>query len=48
MAYHFPIMPRIFVALQRESRRPMVEILERTPEIPENCQWGMFLRTTTS
>jgi maltose alpha-D-glucosyltransferase/alpha-amylase len=44
MSYHFPIMPRIFVALQRESRRPMVEILERTPEIPENCQWGMFLR----
>jgi maltose alpha-D-glucosyltransferase/alpha-amylase len=44
MAYHFPIMPRIFVSLKRESRRPMVEILERTPEIPENCQWGMFLR----
>jgi maltose alpha-D-glucosyltransferase/alpha-amylase len=44
MAYHFPIMPRLFMALRRESRRPIVEILERTPPIPENCQWGMFLR----
>jgi maltose alpha-D-glucosyltransferase/alpha-amylase len=44
MAYHFPIMPRIFIALQQEDRRPIVEILEKTPAIPENCQWGMFLR----
>jgi maltose alpha-D-glucosyltransferase / alpha-amylase len=44
MAYHFPIMPRLFMALQQEDRRPIVEILERTPAIPENCQWGMFLR----
>jgi maltose alpha-D-glucosyltransferase/alpha-amylase len=44
MAYHFPIMPRLFMALQKEDRRPIVEILERTPAIPENCQWGMFLR----
>jgi maltose alpha-D-glucosyltransferase/alpha-amylase len=44
MAYHFPIMPRLFIALRQEDRRPIVEILERTPEIPDNCQWGMFLR----
>lgn len=44
MAYHFPIMPRLFMALRREDRRPIVEILERTPTIPDNCQWGMFLR----
>jgi maltose alpha-D-glucosyltransferase / alpha-amylase len=44
MAYHFPIMPRLFMALRQESRRPIVEILERTPAIPDNCQWAMFLR----
>jgi maltose alpha-D-glucosyltransferase/alpha-amylase len=44
MGYHFPIMPRLFMALRQEDRRPIVEILERTPPIPENCQWGMFLR----
>ena len=44
MCYHFPIMPRLFMALRRESRRPIVEILERTPAIPETAQWGMFLR----
>jgi maltose alpha-D-glucosyltransferase/alpha-amylase len=44
MAYHFPIMPRLFMALRQEDRRPIVEILERTPAIPESCQWGMFLR----
>jgi maltose alpha-D-glucosyltransferase/alpha-amylase len=44
MAYHFPIMPRLFMALRQEDRRPIVEILERTPPIPKNCQWGMFLR----
>ncbi len=44
MAYNFPIMPRLFMALRQEDRRPIVEILERTPEIPSNCQWGMFLR----
>jgi maltose alpha-D-glucosyltransferase/alpha-amylase len=44
MAYHFPIMPRLFMALRQEDRRPIVEVLERTPAIPENCQWGMFLR----
>jgi len=44
MNYHFPIMPRLFMALRQEDRRPIVEILERTPAIPESCQWGMFLR----
>ena len=44
MAYHFPIMPRLFMALQQEDRRPIVEVLEKTPRIPESCQWGMFLR----
>jgi maltose alpha-D-glucosyltransferase/alpha-amylase len=44
MGYHFPIMPRLFMALRQEDRRPIVEILEGTPDIPANCQWGMFLR----
>jgi maltose alpha-D-glucosyltransferase/alpha-amylase len=44
MAYHFPIMPRLYMALRQEDRRPIVEILERTPNIPPACQWGMFLR----
>jgi maltose alpha-D-glucosyltransferase / alpha-amylase len=44
MGYNFPIMPRLFMALRQEDRRPIVEILERTPEIPSGCQWGMFLR----
>lgn len=44
MAYNFPIMPRLFMALRQEDRRPIVEILERTPDIPATCQWGMFLR----
>src|SRR5574341_2040137 len=44
MCYHFPIMPRLFMAMRQEDRRPIVEILERTPVIPETAQWGMFLR----
>jgi maltose alpha-D-glucosyltransferase/alpha-amylase len=44
MGYNFPIMPRLFMALRQEDRRPIVEILESTPDIPETCQWGMFLR----
>ncbi|HVL97960.1 MAG TPA: maltose alpha-D-glucosyltransferase [Egibacteraceae bacterium] len=44
MAFHFPVMPRMFMALRREEARPIVEIMESTPEIPENCQWGIFLR----
>ncbi len=44
MCYHFPIMPRIYMALRQEDRLPIVEILNRTPAIPENSQWGLFLR----
>ncbi|NKE71170.1 maltose alpha-D-glucosyltransferase [Nitrospiraceae bacterium HYJII51-Mn-bac16s-1-B09] len=44
MAFHFPIMPRIFMAVQLEDRKPIVEIMERTPPIPESCQWAIFLR----
>ncbi len=44
MAFHFPVMPRIFMAVRRESRYPISEIMAQTPEIPENCQWGIFLR----
>ncbi|HEY0636281.1 MAG TPA: maltose alpha-D-glucosyltransferase [Pseudonocardiaceae bacterium] len=44
MAFHFPLMPRIFMAVRRESRFPISEILAQTPSIPERCQWGIFLR----
>jgi maltose alpha-D-glucosyltransferase/alpha-amylase len=44
MAFHFPLMPRIFMAVRRESRFPISEILAHTPQIPANCQWGIFLR----
>jgi maltose alpha-D-glucosyltransferase/alpha-amylase len=44
MAFHFPVMPRMFMAARREEARPLVEILSNTPAIPENCQWGIFLR----
>lgn len=44
MAFHFPIMPRLFMALEMEDRFPLVDILEQTPEIPETCQWALFLR----
>ncbi len=44
MAFHFPLMPRIFMAVRRESRYPISEILAQTPDIPSNCQWGIFLR----
>jgi maltose alpha-D-glucosyltransferase/alpha-amylase len=44
MCYHFPIMPRLFIALRQENRLPIVEILERTPQIRDTEQWGMFLR----
>jgi maltose alpha-D-glucosyltransferase/alpha-amylase len=44
MAFHFPIMPRIFMALRREDRTPIVEILNQTPDIPDTCQWAIFLR----
>ncbi len=44
MAFHFPVMPRIFMAVRRESRYPISEIMAQTPAIPSNCQWGIFLR----
>jgi maltose alpha-D-glucosyltransferase/alpha-amylase len=44
MAFHFPLMPRIFMAVQLEDRRPIVEILEQTPQIPDSAQWCIFLR----
>jgi maltose alpha-D-glucosyltransferase/alpha-amylase len=44
MAFHFPVMPRIFMAVRREQRYPISEIMAQTPPIPDNCQWGIFLR----
>ena len=44
MAFHFPLMPRMFMAIKLEDRKPIIEILQQTPQIPENCQWGIFLR----
>jgi maltose alpha-D-glucosyltransferase/alpha-amylase len=44
MCFHFPLMPRMFMALRQEQRYPITEILAQTPEIPPDCQWGIFLR----
>ncbi|MBD3290351.1 maltose alpha-D-glucosyltransferase [candidate division KSB1 bacterium] len=44
MAFHFPVMPRLFMSVQMEDRFPIMDILEQTPEIPEKAQWAMFLR----
>jgi maltose alpha-D-glucosyltransferase/alpha-amylase len=44
MCFHFPLMPRMFMAARRQVRYPIVEILQHTPDIPANCQWGIFLR----
>jgi maltose alpha-D-glucosyltransferase/alpha-amylase len=44
MAYHFPLMPRIYMAIAQEDRFPIADIMRQTPEIPANCQWAMFLR----
>lgn len=44
MNYHFPVMPRLFMSLQMEDRYPIIDIFEQTPEIPEVCQWAIFLR----
>ncbi|MGB7980890.1 MAG: maltose alpha-D-glucosyltransferase [Candidatus Nanopelagicales bacterium] len=44
MAYHFPLMPRMYMAIAQEDRHPIVEILQQTPEIPESSQWAIFLR----
>lgn len=44
MAFHFPLMPRMFMGLKLEDRKPITEILQQTPQIPDACQWGLFLR----
>jgi len=44
MNFHFPLMPRLFMSLRMEDRYPVVDILEQTPEVPEGCQWAIFLR----
>src|SRR5258706_7684943 len=44
MAFHFPLMPRIYMALATEDRFPISDILRQTPQLPENCQWAVFLR----
>ena len=44
MAFHFPLMPRMFMAIAEEDRYPIIDIMRQTPEIPENCQWAIFLR----
>lgn len=44
MAFHFPLMPRLFMALHMEEFHPIIDIFEQTPDIPDNCQWAFFLR----
>src|SRR5690606_37514848 len=44
MNFHFPLMPRMFMALQLENSFPVLDIMAQTPEIPETCQWALFLR----
>jgi maltose alpha-D-glucosyltransferase/alpha-amylase len=44
MAFHFPVMPRLYMAIHMEDRYPIIDILNQTPPIPETCQWAMFLR----
>ena len=44
MTFHFPLMPRMYMAIRQEDRHPIVEIMRQTPDIPENCQWALFLR----
>ncbi|HEY8020259.1 MAG TPA: maltose alpha-D-glucosyltransferase [Thermoanaerobaculia bacterium] len=44
MAFHFPVMPRLFMAIRMEDRFPVIDILQQTPAIPESCQWATFLR----
>jgi maltose alpha-D-glucosyltransferase / alpha-amylase len=44
MAYHFPLMPRIYMAIAQEDRYPIIEIMQQTPDIPDTCQWAIFLR----
>ena len=44
MCFHFPLMPRLFMSVKTEDRFPVTDILEQTPDIPDGCQWGIFLR----
>src|SRR4028119_688156 len=44
MNFHFPLMPRLFMSLRMEDSFPIIDILQQTPSIPDNCQWGLFLR----
>src|ERR687893_693258 len=44
MAFHFPLMPRVYMAIAQEDRHPIVDIVHQTPEIPDTCQWAIFLR----
>jgi maltose alpha-D-glucosyltransferase/alpha-amylase len=44
MAFHFPLMPRMYMAIAREDRFPITDIMRQTPQIPDNCQWAIFLR----
>jgi maltose alpha-D-glucosyltransferase/alpha-amylase len=44
MCFHFPLMPRMFMAVRKEQRLPITEIMAQTPEVPDGCQWGIFLR----
>lgn len=44
MAFHFPLMPRMYMAMAQEDRHPITDIMDQTPDIPENCQWAVFLR----
>src|ERR1041385_9249712 len=44
MSFHFPVMPRLFMALHMEDHFPIIDILTQTPEIPDTCQWALFLR----
>ncbi len=44
MAFNFPIMPRLFMAVRMEDRFPIIDILQQTPQIPDACQWALFLR----
>ena len=44
MAFHFLLMPRMFIGVKLEDREPIMDILQQTPEIPDSCQWCLFLR----
>ena len=44
MNYHFPIMPRMFMSVKMEDRYPIMDIIDQTPEIPNSCQWAIFLQ----